>query len=614
MFNLKSTQTQAIAIWDSELICDLQTQPILLWRQFVGADSNETTVSICDIVDQNSSEIRNKILTYISAVQSSISNNPHTSFEFRENFDYFWMTQFHSRPYTQSAELTNLAKFFALTEIVKENKTQQLTIYTNNEKLVRVFRNFAKSLKIEIKIIKIDSIKLPVFEQAVIKSLVPRLLLAILALITQIKISLALGRAEKQPSKNATISVFDYWYRFSPNIKSNQFGSQYWTTLVDHLDQTQVHWWHNLVDQHKRSELKTARHQRTGFNSHQSHHHEITDAKFDFRILFRTLIDYFRVFGSSVPANKYHQSFIDPVSGTNFWPLFKREWLNSLRGYEAMINCIRFSRLESLVSTMNPQTYGVYLIENQPWEMALIYLWRNYNHGKLIGVAHSTIRYWDLRLMSDKKQFANTSKMPRPDLLAVNGALAKESILATGYPTSEVVDVEALMYLHLKTSQVSRASNSKITILVATDFLESATKAQIKLLSEVVHGSPNRYQILLKPHWSQKLDDLDFDATTVSGKQDLSSYFNQVDVLYCSAITSAVIDGACSGLPVIQCLDPMSLNLSPLRGNPAIQTVRTSAELSKALQQIDSHTAGIDADTLFHLDASIPLWKNLLKS
>lgn len=603
-----------MVVWDSELICDLQTQPILLWRQFVDADSTETTMSICDIVDQNSSKIRNKILKYISAVQSAISNNPRTSFEFRKNFDYFWMTQFHSRPYTQSAELTNLAKFFALTEIIKENQIKQLTIYTDNKKRANVFQDFAKSLKIEIEIIKTNSKKISVFERAVIKSLVPRLLLAILALITQIKISLTLSRAEEQPSKNATISVFDYWYRFSPNLKNNQFGSQYWTTLVDHLDQTQVHWWHNLVDQHKRSELKTARHQRTGFNSHQSHRHEITDAKFDFRILFRTLIDYFKVFRSSVPANKYHLSFIDPVSGTNFWPLFKSEWLNSFRGRSSLVNCVRFNRLESLISTMNTQTYGVYLIENQPWEMALIHLWRKHNHGKLIGVAHSTIRYWDLRLMSDEKQFANTSKMPRPDLLAVNGALARESILATGYPSSEVVDVEALMYLHLKTSQISRTSNLKITILVATDFLESATEAQIKLLSEVVRGFPNQYEILLKPHWSQKLDDLDFDATVVSGKQDISSYFNQVDVLYCSAITSAVIDGACSGLPVIQCLDPMSLNLSPLRGNPVIQTVRTSAELSKALQQIDSHTAGINADKLFNLDASIPLWKNLLKS
>jgi surface carbohydrate biosynthesis protein (TIGR04326 family) len=118
---------------------------------------------------------------------------------------------------------------------------------------------------------------------------------------------------------------------------------------------------------------------------------------------------------------------------------------------------------------------------------------------------------------------------------------------------------------------------------------------------------------LLKPHWSQSLKDFKFESEVVSGKKDLSHFFDQADVLYCSAITSAVIDGVCSGLPVIQCLDPMSFNLSPLRENIAVQTVRTSAELVKALEEIEKFATEVDPNELFNLEFNLPKWKSLLE-
>ena len=74
-----------------------------------------------------------------------------------------------------------------------------------------------------------------------------------------------------------------------------------------------------------------------------------------------------------------------------------------------------------------------------------------------------------------------------------------------------------------------------------------------------------------------------------------------------------MIDGVCSGLPVIQCLDPMSFNLSPLRENIAVQTVRTSAELVKALEEIEKFATEVDPSELFNLDSNLPKWKSLLE-
>jgi hypothetical protein len=56
----------------------------------------------------------------------------------------------------------------------------------------------------------------------------------------------------------------------------------------------------------------------------------------------------------------------------------------------------------------------------------------------------------------------------------------------------------------------------------------------------------------------------------------------------------------------------MSFNLSPLRENIAVQTVRTSAELIKALDKIEILATEVDPNELFNLDSSLPKWKSVL--
>ena len=614
MFKLPNNSAQTLTIWDSDSICVLKPEQLVLWRQFVNSSHDATTVSISEIVEQNAVALRAKLLQLIFDVGTSVTNNAKTNHVFRSGLDYFWMTQFHSRPYTQSAQLNNLAKTFALVELVRESKIKKLVVHSDDKPLTRVIYSVATSLQIEVQVIRVRPSRQKVATKTKLKKLVPRPLLAILALGTQLKTSFALRSKHRPAIRSNSISIFDYWYRFAESVgKDQKFGSQYWSDLVDHLEATEVNWWHNLVDQHQFSELKAAKNLLTSFHRKSNHHHEIIDSKISLKIVIRTILDHLKLVLSSMPSNKYNDAFTDPITKVNFWPLLKREWLNSLRGYEGLINCLRFNRLEAQISAMPRQKMGVYLAENQPWEMALIYLWRKHNHGKLIGVAHSTIRFWDLRLMSDTKQFSAQSKMPRPDCIAVNGGLAKRSLLNTGYPESELVEVEALMYLHLATTKMQPKRNETMTILVATDYLESATKSQMRLLEELVAMHPEKFRILLKPHWSQSLDSLHFDAEIVSGKKDLSQFFDQADVLYCSAITSAVIDGVCAGLPVIQCLDPMSFNLSPLRENDALQTVRTSAELAAAIEQTDQFKSKVSPSDFFNLDRNLPGWKNLLQ-
>ena len=618
MSKSRENSTNILNIWDSEQPCFLNNGQVLLWRQFVTPNSLPNAVSICEIVEERAIEIRSQLLKYIYDVGESINNNSKTQLRLKQDFNYFWMTQFHSRTYTESGQLNNLAKVFALIQIINENKFEQITFHSSNQQLTEVIRNLSINLNLEFKSNLVVRSKSQVTTKSRIKLRTPKPLLALFALVAQLKVSINLQANKSNVKSDASISFFDYWYRFGSSVQENRkFESQYWTNLVGDLEITQVNWLHNLVDQRGKTALSEANSLLKDFNQNSTkHHHSIADSQMNFKIFWSSLKDYGRLFTRTMPLSKYKSAFSIEGTDINLWPIFKNEWLNSLRGYEAMINCLRFNRLESIIKQLPQQRVGVYLIENQPWEMALIHHWRNFGHGKLVGVAHSTVRFWDLRQMSDPRRFLQVQKnlMPRPNVVAVNGPLARNSLVEANYPESEIFEVEALMYLHLAKSKINKELAEPMTILVATDFLESATNTQMELLNELLIKSPKKYKVILKPHWSQSFKNLHPDIEIVSGKLDLSTYFELCDVLYCSAITSAVIDGVCAGMPVIQCLDPESFNLSPLRGNSEVKFVRTTQELNDALDDVGTSARHISPSVLFNLDLNLSRWHHLLET
>ena len=172
-------------------------------------------------------------------VGSSVRTNPKTRHNIRVGFDYFWMTQFHSRPYTQSAQLNNLAKLFALFDILQENKIKKLIVYSSDKSLSKVFANIAKVLQIEFRIVRTKNSYQNVSVAVRIKKFTPRPLLAIAALLMQFKTSIALKQKPTRVIKPNSISFFDYWYRFADSVNTDRkFASQYWSRLVEDLDQT----------------------------------------------------------------------------------------------------------------------------------------------------------------------------------------------------------------------------------------------------------------------------------------------------------------------------------------------------------------------------------------
>ena len=100
---------------------------------------------------------------------------------------------------------------------------------------------------------------------------------------------------------------------------------------------------------------------------------------------------------------------------TQLWILLKHSFTSSLLGPQAIKNLLYARQFNAALQSLQPQRACFYLQENTDWEPLLIQSWRLAMHGSIIGVPHSSVRFWDLRYFNDIR---NLSYMPHPDLIA----------------------------------------------------------------------------------------------------------------------------------------------------------------------------------------------------
>jgi len=302
------------------------------------------------------------------------------------------------------------------------------------------------------------------------------------------------------------------------------------------------------------------------------------------------------------------------------WPYLQRDLNESLHGQTALNNILYFKLFQQAFESLPNQSKCFYLQENQGWEFGLIQAWRTLTHGDLVGVPHSTVRYWDLRYFFDIRSF-NDEKIPSPNKIAVNGKAAHKMYIQGGYPQKDLVDVEALRYLYLnkinnKDEHFVFNNNKSIQILVLGDYLAKNTHHQISILEKSFPYFSSNVKIIVKPHTNCPIIPSDYPKIKMKISMDpLRTLLKKCHVAYTSNLTSAAIDAYCVGLPVISCINPNSLNMSPLRSYGEVDFISTEDELVNALKKIFSKPRkNIDPTSFFWLDHDLSRWKKLLES
>jgi surface carbohydrate biosynthesis protein (TIGR04326 family) len=415
------------------------------------------------------------------------------------------------------------------------------------------------------------------------------------------------------------ILVFDHLTRFDQDAASNgEFVSQYWDSLQPLLKERdqRVTWIHQFVKTSDQQSPEDAQTILSSINSQSQRQHFLLECRPSLQVVKKTLRDYRKLLSAVFKTGEIAECFSLDDSKLNLWPLFRDEWYDSLVGSTAVRHLLILSATEEMLSKIPHCKTGIYLMENQPWEIALLQGWSANGHGRIIGLVNAPIRFWDVRYFADHRSLSPKSTdhihcQPQPQEIFVNGPLSRTLLEDSGIHPSQISDVEPLMYQYLQ-NDTSSIVGQVDDILVLGDFFTHLTKRIISLVVESQQLSGNRRNILFKPHplnrepWGDVLGD-NFTLTNAP----LSELFTLCSIVIAPSASTGALEAYCANKLVISILDPSTLNLTPLRGVVDAMFAKNRDELAKILMATPKAKLG-DRQQLFFTDANLTRWSQAL--
>lgn len=627
MINLISSGKDMLFIWDADGVPPVGNWTTVLWAEYA-SHADPSVVSIPQLVDQHSDYLRSRYLAWIHNLgELRIDGRRVVNLlALRSGFSYWWMTSLAQKfNASGSSHINDAIKALALEMFVVARQVKSIVLISRNHNLGLCVQGMClrKGLSYEFRPIRPLPYKYNL--RSLYRSL-PHPLRAYLYILFSLIAFLpfCLKKSSSMHECVGEVMFIDVLSHLDKRaVCTGSFISNYWTSLVERLAEWKIksNWLHIYFRHPVAPTPAKAQRLIRLFNrsSEGSQFHALLERYSNLRLLAKVWRDYLTV--NRAFARLRRISGIRPSgSDLNLWSLHSEEWRDSLCGKESMTNCLRLALFEEAVSRFPSQRLGIYISENQPWEMALLYAWKAAGHGTLIGYAHTVVRFWDLRYFYDPRSYLRNNDMdlPLPDTLALNGPAAREIVLASGYPPDRICEVEALRFLHLSRSHVSsvavQSNRHEIRVLVCGDFLAETNRRMIDWLEIASKLVPLHIVYVFKPHPAYPLNSDDISDLQFEISDDpLADLLPESDVVFTSNITSAAVDAYCSGISVIQILDGSTFNMSPLRGLNGVVYVTNPMELAKALAN-SRYLNPIAADPYFNLNTNLHYFKNLFCS
>ena len=613
-------------IWDSESPYPTTDVTTLLWRGF--APSGSGVISIPQLIEENADVLRARYLSWIYELgELRISGQRLIDYlELRPGFSYWWTTLIVEKDnFSKSPLINDVIRFLAFEHWALGRTFQRITLASSNEALADCLRKWCLKSQVAFEWERLP--KRPGSLRWVRRSF------AVLPVALKGWVWLLKYLTDRWPLRGAGVAAWrnshgsttfvSYLFNLMPDtVSSGRHESQYWGNLPDMLlrQGSKSNWLHLYLPSSTLPNSRIAAQAIKAFNEtgKATEIHVTLDSFLSVRILYHSIQDWIRL---AWKGRKIQYSIAAAAkTGTDLWPLFSEDWRESTRGVTSMSNVLFASLFDAALKSLPEQKMGYYLQENQGWEFALIQSWRIRTRGKLIGVPHSTVRFWDLRYFFDPRSYQRVRRsMPLPDKVAVNGHAATDAYIKGGYPLKDLVQVEALRYLYLanldersKFSSTTCLTGSRL--LVLGDYLESNTRRQMLLLAQSSGALPNDTLITVKPHPACPVHAKDYPELRLTiTMEPLANLLPEADIVYTSAVTSAAVDAYCARVPVVSVLDPTMLNLSPLRGCEGVIYVSSSESLIGALRAVHLRELPLPPQSrFFNLNIALPLWRQLL--
>ncbi len=620
---MRSERPRSILIWDEDSEPPLHNGQVLLWRGFRSAGV-EDVFSLPELVDAQAEELRRRFLALVHGAGTTRVGGRTVIDHLRlENgISYWWMTSIAQKDvYARSPYIFDALKLFAFDDFARSSAGQPIELRSADRRIAEVIAAWCRSEGRPFQWVRARRSTRPGSPRSSAYALLPP---SVRAFLSFCKYSAARSpgwNTEPSAALVEGVSVFDIFTHLDPTaISSRVFRSGYWSKLVELLAATgkPVNWLHWYYPHPAVPSMTRAKAFATSFTrAAHGQRHDIIDSRVSARTMRRVAADFLRLRSAASRLASEAGMFRPEGSQLDLWPLFRRGWRESTSGPNAIAYLFQMAILQERLAGAAPQTLGIYIQENQPWELALIHLWRKYGHGRLVGVAHSTVPFWDLRYLFDPSSLeTGPDAVPIPDSVALNGPMAVNRFEELGYPNGRYCEVEALRYLYLlrikRTPRAAAASGRRLKLLVLGDLLPVYTEAQLNLLERCAASYEFGFEVTFKPHpAAAPLErEISIPGLRISARH-ISEELAECDAVFVGSATSSAADAYHIGVSVVSMNDGTRINFSPLYGLPGVHFVSSPAELIAALKKVGLAESERHRD-FFTIDEEMPRWKQLL--
>ena len=617
---------QTLTLWDSSSEPSAIEGAVYRWAGYAQSDRVQ---SLLRYVETHGERLRRKYLAWVHELGESriLDRRLVDNLVLEGGLSYWWMTLLVEKSPWKSPSINDAIRLLALEEIIVDCNPARLRLVSANSRLNEAVRELCRNLGIEYEW-RVDR---SAHRQWTLRDLyraLPQPVQALTSLARHVRARWPLRQADRSGWFGGDRALFlcSYFIHLDEAAcKDGRFHSRQWEGLPKLLHDSgfDLNWLQHYLPSSTVPDTRVARQWAQHFNEQLSARsfHCFLDAYLSPRILLRVLVRWFRLLLLCWKLRAIKGAFRPPESALSLWPVMRKDWRSSLTGAVAMNNLLWIELFDAAMRDLPRQRRGLYLYEGQSWERAFIHAWREHGHGQLIGVAHSTVRFWDLRYFTDARTVRSPDPqgLPLPDLLALNGKAAIDAYLQADYPGGGIAECEAVRYSYLNDLRAPPESvkghDDPVRVLILGDVLAASTVKLMRLLEAAADRMPARPVFAVKPHPNCMVDARHYPSLRLTVLTNaLGEILNDFDIAYSSSSTSAALDAYLAGLPVVVMLDGTDLNLSPLRARPGVRFVATAEELAAALQvKSDGSRSQRDRSEFFFLDPELPRWKRLLE-
>jgi len=283
--------------------------------------------------------------------------------------------------------------------------------------------------------------------------------------------------------------------------------------------------------------------------------------------------------------------------------LLSADYESSFSGSTLIENLIWINVFENYLSKTKKKTHGIFLLENQAWEKAMITAWKNHNHGEIIAYTPTSINYWHLYNFDySKKNYSSPSKV----LVSSNEGY---KLLKEQYKKKDIKlhKVESLWFNYLLRVKKIKKNKQKEFILILGDYNPISNYKIFKIILNSDLATTK--VIFFKPH-PHDLHKYNIKNIIITNKNN-EYFFKSPAVVISPGSTAAILEYLFFGKKVFIFDDPNGLDLSPVKQLSYQFKFKGIKDLNKLLK-IDFNQKIIvnNFKNYYFLHKDLEKWKN----